>query len=100
MALGGRGAVVFGAAFDSFGVQRDTGEFSQQVGGLGEWGGRGGARSHLAQSRRQRGTGDTELVVTRNDAAPAGHTVVVGAPQVDRTQHGLDRPAPIGDEFG
>ena len=67
----GGGAVVFGAAFDPLGRQPDSGQLVQQVRGRGERGGRGGARSHLAQPRRQRHPRDTELVVTRNDAAPA-----------------------------
>jgi hypothetical protein len=45
-------------------------------------------------------TGDTELVVTRNDPAPARGAVVVGAPQLDRAQHGVDRAGPVADELG
>ena len=95
----GGGAVGLSGSFDTLGRQPDSGQIGQQVGGLGERDGRGGAGGHLAQPRRQRHPGDTKLVVAGRDPAPARGAVVVGAPQLDGPQHGVDRAGPVGDEL-
>jgi hypothetical protein len=82
------------------GFNRNSGQLCQQVGRGGEQFGGPGAGHHPAQSRRRRRPGDTELVVTRNDPAPARAAVVVGAAQRDRPEHALDRLGPVAHELG
>jgi hypothetical protein len=93
------GTVGFGGAFDALVGQPDSGQFGEQLGGGGERLHRCGAGGHAAQSRRQRGAGDAEVVVAGHDPAFANPAVVVGAAQRDPAQHGVEALVAVVDEL-
>lgn len=55
---------------------------------------------HRHQPGRQRHTGDAELVIARDDAAPAVGAVVVATAHRDRAEHRVDRLGAVGEEAG
>ena len=101
--VAGRGkqpAVGFRAAFHPLGGELDPGQLGQGRAGLRKRLGGTHPRHHPLEPRRQRGAGDAQLGVLGHHAATAARAVVVGPPELDRSQHRVEVLVPVGDEGG
>lgn len=81
--------VGLGAAFHSFGRQRDAGQVGQQLTRFGERHDGADPCHHRPQPGAQGGTGHPEFVIAWYQPGPAVGAVVVGPPQRDRPEHSV-----------